>query len=141
MRIFFLGLNVVDDAAICDLGVLGDFVYVDEKKVLVPCMSLIPWKIHPLPFDTPLLHLSLLGTLIRCRYYWDFSVSRQMTVLYLPGSKVISPVTWSMDAQSSSTGSTRGSGLIGVEVGVLIVATWFSIKSCPWRRLACVFYL
>ena len=28
----FLGLNVADDAAICDLGVLGDFVPVDEKS-------------------------------------------------------------------------------------------------------------
>ena len=31
VRIFILGLNVADDAAICDLGVLGDFVPVDEK--------------------------------------------------------------------------------------------------------------
>ena len=31
MRLFLLGLNVADDAAICDLGVLGNFVLLDEK--------------------------------------------------------------------------------------------------------------
>ena len=32
VRIFLLGPNVADDAAICDLVVLGDFVPVDEKS-------------------------------------------------------------------------------------------------------------
>ena len=39
MHLFLLGPNVAYDAEICDLGVLGDFVPVDEKQVLVPCMS------------------------------------------------------------------------------------------------------
>ena len=32
MSLFLLGPNVADDVAICDLGVLGDFVPVDEKS-------------------------------------------------------------------------------------------------------------
>ena len=36
---FFSGGNVVDNAEICDLSVLGGFVSVDEKQVLVPFMS------------------------------------------------------------------------------------------------------
>ena len=31
MRLFLLGPNVIDDVEICDLGVMGDFVTVDEK--------------------------------------------------------------------------------------------------------------
>ena len=31
MLLFLLGTNVTDDAALCDLGNLGDFVPVDEK--------------------------------------------------------------------------------------------------------------
>ena len=31
MRLFLLGKNVTDDAAIYDLGVLGDFVPADEE--------------------------------------------------------------------------------------------------------------
>ena len=32
MRIFLLGSNVADNAAICDFGVLGDFVPVDKEE-------------------------------------------------------------------------------------------------------------
>ena len=35
VNIFLLGLNVTYDAAICDLGVLGDFVPVDEKIIVI----------------------------------------------------------------------------------------------------------
>ena len=31
VRLLLLGPNVVDDAAICDLGALGEFLPVDEK--------------------------------------------------------------------------------------------------------------
>ena len=31
VRLFLLGSNFADNEAICDLGVLGDFVHVDEK--------------------------------------------------------------------------------------------------------------
>ena len=68
VRLFLLGGNVADDATVCDLGVLGDFVPVDEKQVLVPCMSHRPWKSCTISFDMPLLHFSFLGPLIRCRY-------------------------------------------------------------------------
>ena len=42
MCLFLLGANSVDNSAIYDLGTLGDFVPVDEKPVLVPCMSPSP---------------------------------------------------------------------------------------------------
>ena len=35
MRLFLLGTNVADDAAICDLGVLGDFVPMDKKTSVI----------------------------------------------------------------------------------------------------------
>ena len=102
-----------------------------KKQVLVPCMSPSPWKICPISFDMPLLYLSFSGPLIRCRYYWAFPISGQMTALTLPGSKVSSLVTWLMTDQSSPAVRTRGSGLLGVEVGVLIVSTWFAMRYCP----------
>ena len=34
MRIFLLGTNVTGDAEICDFGVLGDFVTLDEKEIV-----------------------------------------------------------------------------------------------------------
>ena len=77
---------------------------------------------------------------MRCRYSWDFPVLGQMIVLALPGSNVILPVTWSMTAQSSPTGSTRDTVLLGVEGGVLIFATWFAMRSCTWRQLDRVLY-
>ena len=86
----------------------------DEKQVLVPCMYPSPWKSRQISFDTPLLHLSLSGPLMRCRYYWAFSVFGKMTVVALPGSKASSPITWSITAQYSPVGRTRGAGLIGV---------------------------
>ena len=61
MRIFILGLNVADDAEICDLGVLGDFVPVDEKQVVVPCMSPSPWKRRRISLDMPVLYFILGG--------------------------------------------------------------------------------
>ena len=63
-----------------------------------------------------------------------------MTALAVSGSKVSSPVTWSMTDQYYPAGRTRGSGLLGVEGGVLIVATWFAMMPCPWRRFARVLY-
>ena len=35
MRLFIMGTNVADDAAICDLGFLGDFVPVYEKSSVI----------------------------------------------------------------------------------------------------------
>ena len=63
-----------------------------------------------------------------------------MTSLDLPGCNVRLTVTWSMFAQSSPAGRMRGAGLLGVEGGVLIVTTWFAMRSYPWRHLACVLY-
>ena len=141
MCLFLLVPNVADDAAIRNLCVLGDFVLVDEKKVLVTCMPPSTQKSRPVSFDTPLLHFSLSGTLIRLRFYWAFTVSGQMTGLAFLGSKESSTVTWSITSQSSPSGRTRGAGLIGVEIGVLMVATWFAMRSCPWRCLALLLYL
>ena len=79
--LFILGLNVVDSAEICDLGIWGDSMPVYAKQVLVPCLYPIPWKIRPISFDIRLLHLSFSGPMMRCRYYWDFPVLGQMTAL------------------------------------------------------------
>ena len=122
MRLFLLRPNVADDAEICDIGILEDFVTVDQKQVLVPCMPPSPWKSCPISFDMPLLHLSFSASLMRCRYYWAFPVSGKMTALALPDCNVRLSVTWLMTAQSSPAGRTRGDCLLGVEGGVLIVA-------------------
>ena len=45
-----------------------------------------------------------------------------------------------MTAQYYPAGRTRGSGLIGLEGGVLIVATWFEMRFCTWISLALVLY-
>ena len=68
---------------------------------------------------------------MRCQYSWAFPVSGQMTALAPPGCNVRFTVTWSMTAYSSPSGRTRGAGLLGLEGGVLIVATWFDMRSCP----------
>ena len=77
---------------------------------------------------------------MRCQYYWAFPVSGQMTALALPGCNIRLRVTWSMTAQTSPAGCTRGADLLGMTGGLLIVATWFAMQSCPWRRLARVLY-
>ena len=81
--------------------------------MLVTCMSPIPWKIFPISFDMPFLNLSYSGPLMRYRYYCAFSVSGQMSALSLPG---------------------------GLDGGVLIFATWFSMRYFTWRRLDLVLY-
>ena len=73
-----------------------------------------PLESRPISFDMPLLHLSFLGPLMRCRYSWAFPVSRQMTVFAIPGCNVRLPVTWSITAHSSPSMRTRGAGLLGV---------------------------
>ena len=55
---FLWGPNAADDAAMCDLGVLGGFFPMDEKQLLVPCISPSPWKSFPISFDMPLLNFS-----------------------------------------------------------------------------------
>ena len=64
-----------------------------------------------------------------------------MTSFALPGCNVSSLVACSITSQSSPAGRTRGSGFLGVEVRVLMVATWFAMRSCPWRRHDNVLYL
>ena len=71
-----------------------------------------------------------------CRNSWAFPVSGHMTVLSIPGYKVILTVTWSITAHSSPVVCMRGDALIGVEVGFLMFATWFSMSSCPWICLS-----
>ena len=67
----------------------------------------------------PFLHLIFPGPLMRCRYSWAIPVLENMTALDIPGSKLGSPFTWSMNDNSSSAGRTRGARLLGVEVGAL----------------------
>ena len=76
-----------------------------------------------------------------CRYSWEFTVLGQRTTFPLPGCKVRLLVAWSITDQSSPAGRTRVSGLLGVEVRRLMVATWFSMRSCPWRCCARLLYL
>ena len=64
-----------------------------------------------------------------------------MTAFAIPGCKVRSPVSWSINDQSSPSGRTRGSGFLGVDVGVLMVEKCFVSRSCPWRRRYHVLYL
>ena len=135
-----MGPNVADDAEICDFGVLGDFVPVDDKKVLVPCMSPIPWKSFTISFDMHFTHLIFSGPLMSCRYSWSFHILGPVTALALPGCNVRFPFTWLMTAQSSPAGRTSGAGLLSLAGGVLIVATWFDMMSCNWRCLARVLY-
>ena len=49
--LFLMGQNVADNESTFDPGVLGYFVPVNEKQVLVPCMSPSPWKSRLSPFD------------------------------------------------------------------------------------------
>ena len=111
-----------------------------KKQVLVPCMSLIPWKNRPISFEMSFIYLNFSGPLIRCRYSCAFIVSGNMTALSLPGCNVRLTVTWSMTAQSSPAGLMRGAGLLGLEGGVLIVTRWFAMRSCPCISLDLVLY-
>ena len=141
MHIFLLWPNFVDNTAICYIGALGYFVPVDEKHMLAPCMSHNTWKRIPILLDIPLLHFSFPGPFIMCRYSWAFPILGQITALTLPGCKVSFPVAWSITAQSSPAGSMVGAGLLCVEVGVLMVSTWFPMISCSWIRCDQVLYL
>ena len=109
--------------------------------MLVPFVSHGPWKRRLISVDMPLLHFSFPITFIRCLYSWEFSVLDQMIAFAIPGCKVRLLVAWSITAQSSLTGHTRVAGLLGVQVLSLMVSTWFSIRSCPWRWRARVLYL
>ena len=94
-----------------------------EKQVLVPWMYRSLLKRCPISLGMPLLNFSFWGTFIRCRYYWDFIVWGQMTVFALPGCKVRLSVAWLITALSSPSGRTKGAGLLGAEVEVLIFST------------------
>ena len=77
-----------------------------------------PWKIRPISLDIPMIHFSLSGFFIRCRYFRECLVLGNMNVFTLPGFTVRLPFAWSITAQSSPDGRTRGAGLLVVEVGV-----------------------
>ena len=109
--------------------------------MLFLCMSPSPLESSPISFDMPLLHFILSGTLIRCQYSLEFPGSGHVIALAFPGSKVILLVTWSIMAHYSPSVRTRGNGLLGVEVRVLMVATWFAMGYFTWRCLARVLYL
>ena len=104
-------------------------------------MSPIPWKKRLILLYTHFTNLSLLGPFTRCQYYWDFPASGKINMYTIPGFRVRSPISWSITAHYSPAGSTRGAGLLRLAVGILMVATWFVMRSCPWRRRAWVSYL
>ena len=141
MRLFLLGVNIADDMDICDLVSLGDFVPVDEKQVLVPYMSPSPWKNRPISLDMRLIHFNVSVTFSRFWYSWTFPVSGQMTAFSIPGCKVRLTFAWSINDQYSPAGRTEGAELLCEDVGVLIVATWFTMSSCPWIQCSRVLYL
>ena len=91
--------------------------------------------------DMPLIHFSLSGPFMRCQYSWALTVLGQMTMFAILGCRVSSSVDWSITAQSYLSGRMRGSGFLGAEVGTLMVATWFAMRSCPWRGRFGVLYV
>ena len=100
VSIFLLRPNVADDAEICDLGVLGDFLPVDEKTsvsslyVPKPLESSLNFIWHALTtFD-------FLGPLTRCQYSLYFPVLGQITLLSLPCSNFRLLVTWYITVDS-----------------------------------------
>ena len=128
MCIFIIGIYVTYDKTICDLGDLGEFISVDEKKVLVTLMISVTWKRRPVLLGMPLIHFILLGTLTRCHYSWDFSVLGHTTALKITGCRVRLSFCWSITAQFSLAGLTRGVGFMGAAVGVLMVVIWFAMR-------------
>ena len=51
-----LGSDVAYYAAVCDLTYFGYLMLVNLKNVLVPSISRIPWKRHPISFANAILH-------------------------------------------------------------------------------------
>ena len=104
-------------------------------------MSHIPWERCPILLDIPLLHFSLLGTFLRCRYSWALPVLGHMTAFNITGCRVRLPFVCSITAQYSPSGRTGGADLMGVAVLLLMVAAWFDMSSCLWRLHVQVLYL
>ena len=44
MCLLLLGINITDDASICEVGVLGDFVPVDEEAIVSYLYVPDPWE-------------------------------------------------------------------------------------------------
>ena len=61
-----------------------------------------------------------------------------LTITYCSVRSLVARLT---NAQYSTDGHTRGDGYLGVVFGVLMVATWFTARSCPWRRRAQALYM
>ena len=121
---------------ICDFGVLGDFVSVDEEASVIFLYVSNPLKNLSNLIWHALATFEFSGTLMRCRYYCAFPVSGRMSALNLPSCNVRLPMTWLMTAQSYPSGHTRGASLLGLEGGVLIVTIWFAVSYFPWRHNA-----
>ena len=64
-----------------------------------------------------------------------------MTTFIMTGCRVRFTVAWLITAQSYPDGRMRGNGLLYKEVGVLIISTWFAMRSCPWIKRDLVLYL
>ena len=141
VHIFLLGPYVANNAEVCDISTLGDFVPVDEKNVLVPLVLPMPCKKFTILLDLLFLHFSLSGPFMEYHYSCAFPVLWQMTSLIMPDWRVRFPFAWSITAHSSPAGIMMVAVLLGAEVGVLIVATCFSMWHCTWIQYVHVLYL
>ena len=141
VRLFLLGTDFMDDTVIYERGALGDFVPVDEKTSV---SSLdVPYSLENVLVIVwnALVPFKFSGPFMRCRYSWALPVLRHITAFTIPGCRVGSTVAWLITQQSSPAEFKRGAGLMVAAVGVFMVATWFYMRSCPWRKRVRVLYL
>ena len=96
-----LGSDVAYYAAVCDISSFGYLVLLNLKKVLVPSISMIPWKRVPISFSSCLFHFGLSDPFSRCLYSWGFTVSGHITAFICPRWIVTYPAVLLVCAQSS----------------------------------------
>ena len=77
---------------------------------------------------------------MKCSYSCSLHMLGHTTVFIMPGCRLKFPVSWLITSQASPDGRTRGSVFLGAGLEVLIVATWFSMRSCPWIQHDIVFF-
>ena len=65
-----------------------------KKQVLVTWIFPSTWKRRPISLGMNLLHFSLSGIFIRCKYSWVFPVSGQMNTFTITVCKVRLAVAW-----------------------------------------------
>ena len=87
-----------------------------------------------------LVHLGLSDIFMRCWYYWDFTVSGQMTAFRIPSLIVNLMVAPLLITQSSPEWRVKVDNGEGWSIGPggEMVVIWFAIREWPWRRLTLV---